>query len=366
MVTAGMDEKWQCVFANDIDERKCATYRQNWGDDVLTCGDIRDIDLDSLRQPIDLYWASSPCQDFSLAGKGAGLSGARSGVFTSWIEQISRVSKSGHAPRLIAFENVNGLMSRNQGRDFSIVLNAFVTLGYRVGALSLDARDFLPQSRQRLFVVALRMDCTPPRGSFSGVARERIHSPLIRTYLDTAPRAVRENWIWWSLPEVEMPVPDIATIMDRGTNAKWLTETDTRHLLSLVPDTGLQKIERASACGERRYLTVYKRGRPTPDGSTRQRAEIRDDGIAGCLRTPGGGSSRQTVLEIEGSSIRARLISPRETARLMGLPDTYILPEKPNDAYRLTGDGVAVPIVAFLRQALFEPLLAQGRLRDVA
>ncbi|WP_206224688.1 DNA cytosine methyltransferase, partial [Pseudomonas viridiflava] len=90
--------------------------------------------------------------------------------------------------------------------------------------------------------------------------------------------------------------------------------------------------------------TVYKRTRADgPGGTKMQRAEIRFDDVAGCLRTPSGGSSRQTIMLIEGKSIRSRLLSPREAARLMGLPDTYLLPKKYNDAYHLAGDGVAVP-----------------------
>jgi DNA (cytosine-5)-methyltransferase 1 len=56
-----------------------------------------------------------------------------------------------------------------------------------------------------------------------------------------------------------------------------------------------------------------------------QRAEVRFDDISGCLRTPAGGSSRQTVLIVEGKQVRSRLLSPREAARLMGVPDDYPL-----------------------------------------
>ena len=85
---------------------------------------------------------------------------------------------------------------------------------------------------------------------------------------------------------------------------------------------------------------------------------MRFDGTAGCLRTPAGGSSRQTLLLVEGESIRSRLLSPREAARLMGLPDSYALPANYNEAYHLAGDGVAVPVVRFLAAQLLEPLLA--------
>jgi len=102
---------------------------------------------------------------------------------------------------------------------------------------------------------------------------------------------------------------------------------------------------------------VYKRTRRDEYGRKAQRAEIRFDDVAGCLRTPAGGSSRQVIVVVEGSSVRARLISSRETARLMGLRDSYKLPRNYNEAYHLTGDGVVVPVVRHLRKFIFEPLL---------
>jgi DNA (cytosine-5)-methyltransferase 1 len=100
---------------------------------------------------------------------------------------------------------------------------------------------------------------------------------------------------------------------------------------------------------------IYRR---TRDGI--QRAEVRFDDISGCLRTPGGGSSRQSVIVIERGISRTRLLSPREAARLMGLPENYKLPANYNQAYHLCGDGVAVPAVRFLAHAILTPLLSTG------
>ena len=112
--------------------------------------------------------------------------------------------------------------------------------------------------------------------------------------------------------------------------------------------------------------TVYKRTRFDAEGNKVQRAEVRFDDIAGCLRTPGGGSSRQLILVVDGSEVRSRLISSRETARLMGLPDTYALPENYNEAYHLTGDGVVVPVVRHLASQIFEPVLSAESNRQKA
>jgi DNA (cytosine-5)-methyltransferase 1 len=120
----------------------------------------------------------------------------------------------------------------------------------------------------------------------------------------------------------------------------------------------LQKVEAAKEARRRMVGTVYRRSRPNGSGRRMQRAEIRFDDVAGCLRTPVGGSSRQSIMIVEGQRVRSRLLSPREAARLMGLPDSYKLPENYNEAYHLAGDGVVVPVVRFLAGNILEPLLA--------
>jgi DNA (cytosine-5)-methyltransferase 1 len=102
--------------------------------------------------------------------------------------------------------------------------------------------------------------------------------------------------------------------------------------------------------------TVYRRTRPDGDGNGVQRAEVRFDNISGCLRTPVGGSSRQTIMIVEGNRVRSRLLSSREAARLMGVPEDYPLPANYNEAYHLLGDGLVVPVVAWLGKHLLGPL----------
>ena len=89
-----------------------------------------------------------------------------------------------------------------------------------------------------------------------------------------------------------------------------------------------------------------------------QRFEARFDGVAGCLRTPAGGSSRQIIVAVDKGAVRTRLMSPREAARLMGLPEDYMLPASTTAALKLCGDGVCVPVVSWLAGAVFEPALA--------
>jgi len=81
MARAGLGPDWSCVFANDIDEKKAAAYKANWGAEHLRIADVASLTTDILPGRADLAWASFPCQDLSLAGAGAGLEGHRSGTF---------------------------------------------------------------------------------------------------------------------------------------------------------------------------------------------------------------------------------------------------------------------------------------------
>lgn len=362
MVRAALGDGWDCALANDIDPMKCAVYAQNWGADHLLPGDVADLDEAHLRQPIDLYWASSPCQDFSLAGTGSGLSGLRSGVFLTWITKIQGAIRAGHAPAIIAFENVMGLVTRNGGRDFAAVVTALADLGYRVGALEIDARDFVPQSRPRLFVVALRADLET-RGLTNTGPDGPYHTRRIVDFVARAPAPLRKTWQWWRHGPATAPAPSLAQMIDPRPDTPWFDAQTRRNLTAMMSPPSLSRLTAAKAAGGLQVGTLYRRGRPGPDGIVRQRAEVRFDGIAGCLRTPAGGSSRQTLLLVEGNRLRARLLSTREAARLMGLPDSYAMPGNYNAAYKVAGDGVVVPVVRYLDETLFQPVLARARAR---
>src|SRR6185436_1509727 len=115
-------------------------------------------------------------------------------------------------------------------------------------------------------------------------------------------------------------------IEDEPVGVEWHTAAETAKLLRMMSTINREKLEAAQAIGRRMIGAVYKRTRKNKVGRKVQRAEIRFDDIAGCLRTPAGGSSRQTILVVEGWRVRSRLLSAREAARLMGLPDSYGLP----------------------------------------
>lgn len=373
MARAGVGDGWTCTFANDFDSMKAQIYRENWGGDHFREGDIRSIATSDLPGHPSLVWASTPCQDLSMAGDGVGLGDGesmltRSGAFWPWVDLMRKLAAEKRKPPVMVFENVVGALSSNGGADFAIVAKAFHDAGYIFGAVQVDAVMFLPQSRPRLFVVGIDKDLVIPPAMRMLGPQAPWHTAAIQAAFDRLPEKMREDWAWWGLPQplVRRPTLD-SLIEEQPTGVAWHGAAETKKLLSSMSPINIAKLAQAKALGRRVVGTAYKRtrpvGKPTVVGGKKVQkrkvfTEIRFDGVAGCLRTPSGGSSRQTVIVVEGLRVRTRLLSTRECARLMGLPDTYRMPENYNDGYHLAGDGVAVPVVRFLAQHLLEPLVS--------
>jgi DNA (cytosine-5)-methyltransferase 1 len=359
MARAGLGDGWTCLFANDFDHKKSRVYRQNWGDAELKTADVGSLETSDLPGQPDAVWASFPCQDLSLAGGGAGLKGDRSGTFWPFWRLMKSLIAEDRAPQIIVLENVCGTLTSHSGKDFAAICGAFEQADYRCGAVVIDAALFTPQSRPRLFVIGIRGDVEIPQRLTSNEPVSPWHTTTLRTAYDRLPAKARANWIWWNFPEPPARRSRFADLIeDEPTSVDWHTAEETRQLLSMMSDINRAKLEKAKRAGKRMVGTVYKRTRQDEDGYKVQRAEIRFDDVAGCLRTPAGGSSRQLIVVVDGRSVKSRLISSRETARLMGLPDSYELPDNYNEAYHLTGDGVVVPVVRHIARALLEPILA--------
>lgn len=357
MVRAGLGGGWTCLFANDFDARKGLSYQANWGaGGELAVGDIRALDPADLPGEPDLVWGSFPCQDLSLAGAGAGLGGERSGTFHAFWDVVRDLIEQGRGPRLVAVENVCGTLTSHGGRDFETICRTFAEAGYRYGALVINAELFVPQSRPRLFVVGVRDGVEVAPQLLSPEPVEPFHTAAVRRATAALPDAVRERLLWWNLPTPPRRAATFADLIEEAPDSvDWHNQAETKRLLDLMSPVNAAKVEAARRAGRRMVGGVYRRTR-VEAGSKVQRAEVRFDDVAGCLRTPAGGSSRQILLIVDGPRVRSRLISARETARLMGLPDDYVLPRNYSDAYHLTGDGVAVPVVRHLARHLFEPL----------
>jgi DNA (cytosine-5)-methyltransferase 1 len=202
-----------------------------------------------------------------------------------------------------------------------------------------------------VFVVATREAPAPAL-----VGESPFHGRLVRAARAALPPHLAARWVWWRLPAPTARNSDLAAVLEPDDAVAWHPPERTARWLALMAPLHRAKLEarRGRAVGAVFRRTRLEEGRPV------QRAEVRFDGLAGCLRTPRGGSSRQAIVVVEDGHVRSRLLTPREAARLMGLPESYALPPTATNALHVTGDGVAVPVVRWLAEQLLEPLL-EGR-----
>jgi DNA (cytosine-5)-methyltransferase 1 len=265
----------------------------------------------------------------------------------------------GRGPRLIVLENVYGALTSHGGADFMAIANAIIESEYRFGAMVINAVHFVPQSRLRLFIIAVQKNMFIPKSLIGGDPDPRWTPPVVIARSGEVKALSPDSWLWWKLPAPPPRKRVLADLIeDNPRGVAWHPSAETKRLLGMMSEVNLAKVKKAKASGHRMIGAIYKRIRKGV-----QRAEVRFDGLSGCLRTPVGGSSRQIIMIVEGNRIRSRLLSPREAARLMGLPETYKLPEKYNDAYHLAGDGLVVPVVRHLSENIFEPALKQWNSR---
>ena len=358
MARLGLGEGWDCLFANDFDPVKAAAYRANFADaaEHFREGDVWKLTPEDLPGEADLAWASSPCQDFSLAGARAGLAGGRSSAFFGFWKLMQALNAEGRAPRTIVIENVVGLLTSHGGADFEALCGALAEEGYSFGALEIDASRFVPQSRPRVFVVATRAPIAPNLREIE--PKPPVHSRRVLAAYDAMADDLKANWVWWHLPYPPSNNRTLQEILGPDEEQDWFSAEKTAAIIGLLNERHAEKLNTAKQLEIRTVGALFRRMR-VESGRTVQRAELRFDGLAGCLRTPGGGSSKQFVAVIESDNVRIRALSPREAGELMGLPADYELPLRKNAALKICGDGVVVDVVRWLRENLLEPLLAQ-------
>lgn len=135
------------IWANEIDEHAVRTYRHNLGNHIVH-GDIWQH-LDEIPTSADIIIGGFPCQDISINGKGAGISGSRSGLYKAMLSAVERVR-----PKIFVAENVKGLLMKHHRKDLETVLSDFRNLGYQVDYYLLNAADYgVPQTRERVIIV---------------------------------------------------------------------------------------------------------------------------------------------------------------------------------------------------------------------
>lgn len=340
---------WRVVWANDIDEDKHRMYSGNFSDDIarFEVGDIHKLDFKKIPE-VALATASFPCNDLSLAGSRHGLAGANSSAFWGFIDALKGMGRK--SPRMVMLENVAGFLTSHDGNDFRDACLALNGLGYAVDAFMVDASLFVPQSRVRLFLVGKKE--RPEIG--------RAGETLSFYESQCRPAALADFILWnpdisWSLRELPaiMRAPvKLKDILDRipANSSWWWSKERADYLLNQMSKRHRVKAEEMIAGGKTTYGTVFRRVR-----NGRSMAELRTDGIAGCLRTPRGGSGRQILFAAGNGRYAVRLLTPRECARLMGAGD-YEFDCPVNQALFGFGDAVCVPVIRWIAENYLNPV----------
>ena len=339
---------WQCVFANDIAPRKEEMYRRRFGGEHFRLGDIHDLGIGDLPPGLDLVTASFPCIDLSLAGNRAGLAGQHSGTIWPFLEIVTALCIQRTPPSAVLLENVTGFLTSRDGADLADVCRRLAAVDYVIDVLVVDARWFRPQSRPRLFVAARQRELGGPwRRSDSRPSRVR--PAAVRRFEAAHPE----------LPFVDLPLPappagahdTLVSVLEDlpPDDARWWPDDRTAALVAEMAPQNRSRVDELLAGERDGVATMYRRRR-----NGRTVGELRPDRIAGCLRTPQGGSSVQFLVDCRSGAPRIRPLTGREYARLQGA-DSFPIEVNDRQARLGFGDAVCVQAVRWLVQHSFDP-----------
>lgn len=345
-------EGWSVAFANDIDEQKVEMYNAHFGKENghMVHEDIHKISAESIPT-VELATASFPCNDLSLAGSRNGLSGEHSSAFWGFTDIIGGLGE--RKPLMILIENVPGFLTSHGGNDFREAMLELNRLGYSVDAFMLDASYFVPQSRQRLFVVGRlerEKDNTRAVIFSETVLRPRALSSFILGNPD----------IRWRIRNLPPPPTNgrkkLISILEAVPPyaPEWWNQDRVEYLLKQMSPRHREMANTMINGKQWSYGTVFRRVR-----NSKSMAELRVDGLAGCLRTPRGGSGRQILFKAGKGKCFARLLTPKECARLMGADD-YVIRARSNQALFGFGDAVCVPVIRWIAKNYLNPMLDES------
>ncbi len=362
LVRLGLEASgWECQYANDNDPKKAEQYQTQFGEEEhFHLGDVRDTDAVAARMgnATFLATASFPCIDLSLAGHWRGLSGEHSSAFFGFASALD--SLGNRRPKLVMLENVTGLITSHGGEDFATITQALAEFGYWLDAFVIDAKFFVPQSRPRIFIVGVHhsLDVPWPKQS-KGFLLCDPWLDAIEAGGDIRPAKLvqlmktTELATGWLATPIETPSirrRPLSELIDLDDNQDWWDEQQVDKHYNMMSDLHRTLVDSLlKDCGVH-VGTVYRRKR-----YGEMRAEVRFDGIAGCLRTPRGGSARQIVIVIDNGELKFRWMSPREYSRLQGAGD-YPLVGKPNQQMFGFGDAVCVPVIEWVDKHVLTPV----------
>lgn len=280
----------RCVFSCEKDKFAARTYQANFEDSPS--GDIDLIEPTTIPAH-DMLAAGFPCQPFSLAGVSKKQSLGRAHGFRDQTQgtlffRIATILEA-HRPRAFLLENVKNLVSHDKGRTFSIILGTLEELGYWLHHSILDARYYVPQHRERIFL--------------AGFDRKAFPEPVAFRFPDP-PRTERK----------------LSSILEK--------EPEDRYTIS----DKLWQWHQAYALKHKALGHGFGFGLVSADSTTRTlSARYYKDGAE---------------ILVEQKERNPRKLTPRECARLMGFPDSFKIVVSDTQAYKQFGNSVVVPLAS--------------------
>jgi DNA (cytosine-5)-methyltransferase 1 len=295
----------KCVFTSEWDKFAQVTYKANFGDQPA--GDINLIATNDIPD-FDILIGGFPCQPFSIAGVSKKISLGRAHGFDDQKQgnlffEIARIIKE-KQPAAFMLENVKNLKTHDKHRTFKVISDTLDRLGYNVSNKIIDARDYVPQHRERIYIVGFRTDIVAKDFEFSYPqppnAKNRLNDVL------------------------EQEVSEKYTLSDK--------------LWNYLQDYAAKHKEKGNGFGF---------GLADRDGITRTlSARYYKDGS-------------EILVAQEGRN--PRRLTPRECARLMGFPESQIIPVSDNQAYKQFGNSIVVPVVRAVAANIIDTLNQHGQ-----
>ncbi len=332
---------WQCVYALDNDPVKAAMYEARFpGTKVHICDVMRTQEVVARIPPgVVLAAGGWPCTDLSSGGKKQGLAGPLSSAWYGFLAVLEALGP--RRPPLFLGENVAGLYTHHP-EDFREIALGLHRLGYRLACFVLNGREFVPQSRKRVFIV----------GVADGLAVPEIEVPLeweLRSRPPELAMLMNDIDIPW-LPLMPPPPPRrqerLADLADLESG-DWWDEGRTRRHLARLTATSRRKLDRFLASPGLHVFAI---------GWQQKGWAIRTDGLSNCVQ-PHRHGSRQLIGVVEDSRLRVRHLSVVESGLLMGSSGDWTK-FRPRHARIGLGDGVVVPAVRWIDTHILRPIAA--------
>lgn len=351
LMRMGLEKRgWKIQFANDMDPEKIKMYKGQFQDnsESLSMDDIHLLPVEKVPT-VTLATASFPCNDLSLAGSRHGLNeGKQSSAFWGFVRILDEMGV--RKPPFVLLENVFGFLTSKGGEDFHQALLTLNELGYQVDSFILDAANFVPQSRKRLFVLGTHQSVRKLASSNLILDTSNARPEALKTFIFNHPDI---DWAIRRLPSQPKLLKTLTDILDDLPDdaPEWWNKERVEYFLNQMNVSHRKTAEQMIKGNDWSYATAFRRVR-----SGKSMAELRTDGIAGCLRTPRGGSGRQILFKAGLGRFYVRLLTPRECARLMGA-DQFNITVPFNQALFGFGDAVCVPVISWIAENYLNPLI---------